>query len=131
MEALKEVMKIREIRPAVPCDRPGIKSNVLSERFRQKNVSVTRLNEMLRLMDCKIVVVPRDSRVPEGGLSMKKIGTFIWALAALLLLPSCGSSSETGSQENEETSDPITEQVFYEDDLVKTDIITMEENRQE
>ena len=37
----------------------------------------------------------------------------------------------TGSQENEETSDPITEQGFYEDDLVKTDIITMEENRQE
>ena len=131
MEALKEVMKIREIRPAVLCDRLGIKSNVLSERFKQKNVSVTKLNEMLRLMDCKIVVVPRDSRVPEGGLSMKKIGTFILALAALLLLPSCGSSSETGSQENEETSDPITEQGFYEDDLVKTDIITMEENRRE
>ena len=55
MEALKEVMKIREIRPAVLCDRLGIKSNVLSERFKQKNVSVTKLNEMLRLMDYKIV----------------------------------------------------------------------------
>ena len=37
----------------------------------QKNVSVTRLNEMLRLMDCKIVVVPRDSRVPEGGFEIE------------------------------------------------------------
>ncbi|MBS7403322.1 MAG: hypothetical protein KIG37_07255 [Oscillospiraceae bacterium] len=71
MEALKEVMKIREIRPAVLCDRLGIKSNVLSERFKQKNVSVTKLNEMLRLMDYKIVVVPRDSRVPEGGFEIE------------------------------------------------------------
>ena len=62
---------------------------------------------------------------------MKKFVSLVLAFAMLLLLPSCGSSSETGSQENEETSDPITEQVFYEDDLVKTDIITMEVNRQE
>ena len=71
MEALKEGMKIREIRPAVLCDRLGIKSNVLSERFKQKNVSVTKLNEMLRLMDYKNVVVPRDSRVPEGGFEIE------------------------------------------------------------
>ena len=71
MQALKEVMKIREIRPAVLRDRLGIKSNVLSERFKQKNVSVTKLNEMLRLMDYKIVVVPRDNRVPEGGFEIE------------------------------------------------------------
>lgn len=71
MEALKEVMKLRDVRPAALCDRLGIKSNVLSERFKQKNVSVTKLNEMLKSMDYKIVVVPRDSRTPEGGFEVE------------------------------------------------------------
>lgn len=71
MEAVKEVMKLKEVRPAMLCDRLGIKSNVLSERFKQKNVSVSKLNEMLRLMDYKIVVVPRETRVPEGGFEVE------------------------------------------------------------
>jgi len=38
MEAFKKVMECKGIRPAVLCDRLNIKSNVLSERFKQKNV---------------------------------------------------------------------------------------------
>lgn len=71
MEAVKEIMKLREIRPAVLCDRLKIKSNVLSERFKQKNVSVEKLNDMLRAMDYKVVVVPRDTRIPEGGFEIE------------------------------------------------------------
>ena len=71
MEAVKEVMKLKEVRPAVLCDRLGIKSNVLSERFKQKNVSVSKLNEMLRLMDYKVVLVPRETRIPEGGFEVE------------------------------------------------------------
>lgn len=71
MEAVKEIMKLRDIRPAVLCDRLKIKSNVLSERFKQKNVSVEKLNDMLRAMDYKVVVVPRDTRIPEGGYEIE------------------------------------------------------------
>lgn len=71
MEAVKEVMKLKGVRPAMLCDRLGIKSNVLSERFKQKNVSVFKLNEMLRLMDYKVVVVPRETRIPEGGFEVE------------------------------------------------------------
>lgn len=71
MEAVKEIMKIKEIRPAVLCDRLKIKANVLSERFKQKNVSVEKLNEMLRVMDYKIVVVPRESKTPNGGFEIE------------------------------------------------------------
>lgn len=71
MEAVKEVMKIREVRPAVLADRLGIKSNVLSERFKQKNVSVSKLNEMLRLMDYKVVIVPRGTRLPDDGFEVE------------------------------------------------------------
>jgi hypothetical protein len=71
MEAVKEIMKLKDVRPAVLCDRLKIKSNVLSERFKQKNVSVEKLNDMLRAMDYKVVVVPRDTRVPEGGYEIE------------------------------------------------------------
>ena len=71
MEAVKEIMKLKDIRPAVLCDRLKIKSNVLSERFKQKNVSVEKLNDMLRAMDYKVVVVPRESRIPEGGYEIE------------------------------------------------------------
>lgn len=71
MEAVKEIMKLKDIRPAVLCDRLKIKSNVLSERFKQKNVSVEKLNDMLRAMDYKVVVVPREARIPEGGYEIE------------------------------------------------------------
>lgn len=71
MEAVKAIMKIKEVRPSMLCDRLGIKSNVLSERFKQKNVSVEKLNEMLRAMDYKIVIVPRETRTPSGGFDIE------------------------------------------------------------
>lgn len=71
MEAVKAIMKIKEVRPSMLCDRLGIKSNVLSERFKQKNVSVEKLNEMLRAMDYKIVIVPRETRTPAGGFDIE------------------------------------------------------------
>lgn len=71
MEAVKEIMKLKDVRPSVLCDRLGIKSNVLSERFKQKNISLSKLNEMLRLMDYKVVAVPRETRIPEGGFEVE------------------------------------------------------------
>lgn len=71
MEAVKEVMKRKEVRPAMLCDRLGIKSNVLSERFKQKNVSVSKLNEMLRILDYKVLIVPREARTPDGGFEIE------------------------------------------------------------
>ncbi len=69
--ALRKVMEIRGVKPAVLCDRIDIKANVLSERFRQENISVAKLNEMLKAMDYKIIVVPRDVRVPDGGFDIE------------------------------------------------------------
>ena len=63
MEAVKEIMKIKDIRPAVLRDKLGIKKeqhNKLSERFKLKNVSVGKLDEMVRVMDYKILIVPRE-----------------------------------------------------------------------
>ena len=58
---------------------------------------------------------------------MKKFVSLGLAFAMLLLLPSCGSSSETGSQEKEETPETVTEQVFYEDDILKATFVNVSE----
>ena len=71
MEALREVMKLKEVTTSVLAGRLNIKQNVLSERYKQKNVSVSKLNEMLRMMDYKVVVVPKDARVPSGGFEVE------------------------------------------------------------
>ena len=71
MDAFKEIMKAKDLRPTDVCEKLGIKSNVLSERFKQKNVSITKLNEMLDVADDKIVIVPKDSPVPEDGYEVE------------------------------------------------------------
>ena len=70
-EALRTIMKSKDVRHTTLASRLNIKSNVLSERFAQKNVSVAKLNEMLRVLDYKIVLVPRETRLPEGGFEVE------------------------------------------------------------
>lgn len=71
MEAVRKIMELKGVRVSVLCDRLGLKSNVLCGRFTQKNVSVSVLNEMLRAMDYKVVIVPRETRIPEGGFEIE------------------------------------------------------------
>ena len=71
MDAYKEIMKSKELRPTDICDQLGIKSNVLSERFKQKNISVTKLNEMLSIAGYKILLVPQDTEVTEGTFEVE------------------------------------------------------------
>lgn len=71
MEAVKEIMKRKGVRPSDLCEALGIKSNVLSERFKQKNVSVTKLNEMVGLMDYKIVLTPSEKQAAEDEFEIE------------------------------------------------------------
>lgn len=64
--AVREVMMIRNEKVASLADKLKVKSNVLSERLSQDNISIIKLDEMLRLMDYKIVIVPRETREQEG-----------------------------------------------------------------
>ena len=64
--AVREVMTIRNEKVASLADKLKVKSNVLSERLSQDNISIVKLDEMLRLMDYKIIIVPRETREQEG-----------------------------------------------------------------
>ena len=64
--AVREVMTIRNEKVTSLADKLKVKSNVLSERLSQDNISIAKLDEMLRLMDYKIVLVPRETREQKG-----------------------------------------------------------------
>lgn len=73
MDAVRKVMEEQEVSPSALRDRLGIpkeKMSALSQRFTQKNVSVDKLNEMLKVMDYKIIIVPRGTRLPANGIEI-------------------------------------------------------------
>lgn len=63
---IREVMKNQNEKVASLADKLGLVPNVLSQRLTQENISTNKLDEMLRAMGYKIIVVPRDVREQEG-----------------------------------------------------------------
>ena len=63
-EAIKEILKLKV------SDMLDIPLKTLNERLRHKNISVNKLDETLRVMGYKIMVVPRETKV-ENGFDIK------------------------------------------------------------
>lgn len=70
-EIIREIMKLKEVRPSMLASRLNIKNNVLSERLGQRNLSTEKLNDMVRAMDYKIVVMPRECRIPDNSFEVE------------------------------------------------------------
>lgn len=70
-DAVREVMKIKEVGVNQMADRLGKSPRLVSERLSQQNISITKLNEMLTVMDYKILIVPRDTRIPSDGFEIE------------------------------------------------------------
>ncbi len=70
-EAIRKVMEVTGTKVADIAFRTNKKSNVISERLTQENISVKLLDEMLRVMNYKIVIMPREARIPEGGYEIE------------------------------------------------------------
>lgn len=71
MQAVRTVMKDQKVKISTLADRLEEDYNVVNQRFRQKNVSVAILTKMLRLLDYKVVILPRDAKLPEGGIEIE------------------------------------------------------------
>lgn len=69
-EAIKEILKLKELNQAKLSDMLDIPLKTLNERLRHKNISVNKLDETLRVMEYKIMVVPRETKV-ENGFDIK------------------------------------------------------------
>ena len=70
-DAVREVMKIKEVGVNQMADRLGKSPRLVSERLSQQNISITKLNEVLKVMDYKILIVPRDTRIPSDGFEIE------------------------------------------------------------
>lgn len=64
--AVKEIMSAKGVKTAALSDRLRLKTNVVCERLSQENISIAKLDEMLRLLDYKVVAVPRETIEREG-----------------------------------------------------------------
>lgn len=65
-DIVRDIMKTKGVKIAAIADKLKVRSNVISVRLTQDNISIAKLDEMLRLMDYKIMVVPRDTPEKEG-----------------------------------------------------------------
>lgn len=70
-DAIREVMAIRNLKVTDVAYSLNKKSNVISERLTQTNMSIAKVNEMLRLMNYKVVIVPRDTRLQDGWFEIE------------------------------------------------------------
>lgn len=70
-DAVREVMKLKEVGVNQLADKMGKSPRLVSERLGQENISVKKLNEMLRLMDYKILIVPRDTQTPIDSFKIE------------------------------------------------------------
>lgn len=71
MEAVKEIMRIKDVRPAELYNKIGIKSNIYSSRMKQKNPSTGLLNEMVAPMGYKVVLVPEWATLPDNSFTIE------------------------------------------------------------
>ncbi len=71
MEAVKEIMRIKDVRPAELYNKLGIKSNIYSSRMKQKNPSTGLLNEMVAPMGYKVVLVPEWATLPDNSFTIE------------------------------------------------------------
>ena len=77
-DAVKEIMKsqgkrVKDIADALPddSDGKGVPLRRISERLSQDNISVKVLDEMLRVLEYKIVLMPKDESVPKNSYTVK------------------------------------------------------------
>lgn len=73
-EIVNDLMQKQGITNAEMAAKLDVSQAALWERLNPKktnNMTVKKLNEMLRMLDYKIVVVPRKNRLPEGGYEVE------------------------------------------------------------
>lgn len=61
-EVIRKIMEEKKVRPFNLARRLGISKQALNGRITQKNISINILKDILRMMDYKIVIAPRDAR---------------------------------------------------------------------
>lgn len=70
-EAVREIMKGKEVGVNALAARIDKTPRLVSERLNQENISIAKLREMLIALDYKVVIVPRNTKLPENGFEVE------------------------------------------------------------
>lgn len=73
-EIVKTIMETLGVSNATMAARLSITQAALWDRLNTKKVKdipVSTLNEMLKVLDYKIIIVPREARVPTNGYTVE------------------------------------------------------------
>ncbi|MGN0629259.1 MAG: hypothetical protein ACI4IW_06485 [Oscillospiraceae bacterium] len=65
-EAVREIMKQQDVGVSAIASRINKTPRLVSDRLSQSNISIDKLNELLRVLDYKVVVVPRTRSTKTG-----------------------------------------------------------------
>lgn len=71
IEAITAIMKEQDIRTGALASRLGKAQNTVNMRLNQKDLTVSKAAETLRVLDYKIVVMPRSATTPRGGIEVE------------------------------------------------------------
>lgn len=70
-EAIREIMTRTGTRISTLSRITKTSTNTLANRIAREGITVAKLNETIRAMDYKIIVVPGTARLPEGGFEVE------------------------------------------------------------
>ncbi|MBS1412889.1 MAG: hypothetical protein HPZ00_06230 [Christensenellaceae bacterium] len=70
-DAVREIMKAKGIGVNKMADRLNKSSRLVSERLSQDNISIAKLQELLRVLDYKVIIVPRETRLPANSFEVE------------------------------------------------------------
>ena len=70
-DAVREIMKAKGIGVNKMADRLNKSSRLVSERLSQDNISIAKLQELLRVLDYKVIIVPRETRLPTNSFEVE------------------------------------------------------------
>lgn len=66
-EAVREIMEKQNVGVTSMGYKLGKSKNVVCMRLKQDNISIDKLEDMLRILDYKIVFMPRGSALPKDS----------------------------------------------------------------
>lgn len=70
-EAVRDIMKSQDIGLSKMADRMGKPARLVSDRLAQDNISIAKLNELLQVLDYKVLIVPRGAKKPTGAYEVE------------------------------------------------------------
>ncbi len=69
--AIREIMKAKGVGVTMLAARIGIGQPTATERLKRNTITSDKLIQILRVLDYKLVIMPREARLPEGAYEIE------------------------------------------------------------